>query len=252
MSDKLDFLEQSGTEEPRVEAETPQPAPEPQVEAAEQAQEPTEAPPAPQRGPDGKFLPKETEAAPEAPTPPPAAPKGDPLPGISALLDEREKRQALERQVAELKAKQAPPPEMTPDDVRKAEMFQMNMRMSRKFAEKNYGAETLSKVHDWASARCDADPIFNQQMLSSDDPYEAAMQAYNREEILKVVTPGDLEAFRSWQAAQSAVHGGAPPPSQQSSQPIPRSLATASGTGSLGKDAVPLQDGAGFMAAIPG
>ena len=87
--DQLAFLsEQSGGPEG-----APAPAgqaPEPQAQA--------EPAPGPDRGPDGKFVAKAPPAAPPAPPPPPE-------PGhvpISAMLDEREKRQALEKRLAEM------------------------------------------------------------------------------------------------------------------------------------------------------
>lgn len=185
------------------------------------------------------------EATPEpVPEPVAAAPVAPPEPGhvpISAMLDEREKRQALERQVAELRARQEPPAALEPTEALQVALYNQNLKVSRKFADRQYGAELTATVHDWAESRCDADPIFNQQMRTSDDPYESAMQAYNREQIVTKVTPDRFAAFEAWEAAQSGIP--APnqiiPPSTPRTPP-PRSLVNAPGSGSNAKDA-PMQ-----------
>ncbi|MBA3811246.1 MAG: hypothetical protein H0X27_06300 [Caulobacteraceae bacterium] len=194
------------------------------------------------------FLPGEPEqaeepTAPEPPIPPIQSGAGEPEPApepakplpeaghvpISAMRNEREKRQKLERELATLREAQAPRDPPGPEAMQAA-LHAQNLRVSRKFAERQYGAETLAKVHDWAAARCDADPIFNQQMRSSDDPYEAAMQAFNRERVLETVKPDDLDAFLAWRTAQTA----APAIPANPSPPPPRSLATAPGNGAMG------------------
>jgi len=192
-----------------------------------------------------------------ATTPAAPRPREDGHVPISALLDEREKRQvekatreALERQIAEMRAQAQPQRELEPTEALEVALYAQNLRASRRFAEREYGKDTIASVHDWAARRCDEDPHFNQQMSSSDDPYEAAYQAYNREQILRTVKHGDLAAFKAWQSAQPAA--GQPTPSAASPAPVPpRSLATASGTGGAGAPHVPVGPGQAFMSAIP-
>ena len=173
----------------------------------------------------------------------------------SAMLDERDKRQRAEQQLRDLQSRQAPPPPLEPAEQLRAALYEQNLKVSRRFADRQYGAELTATVHDWAVKRCDADPIFNQQMRSSEDPYEAAMQAYNRERVLEVVKPGDLDAFRAWQAAQAAAGGAtlqtADPAPAAPAQPIPRSLATASGNGGAGAPHIVVGEGEAFRAVIP-
>jgi hypothetical protein len=232
------LLPQEVVEEPAPAAPAEPPAAEP-------------ATPGPARGPDGKFAAKETPAAAEpAPTPPPA-----PEPGhvpISAMLDEREKRQALERQLAELKARQEPPKPLEPTEQLQQALYTQNLRASRKFAEREYGKEQIEAVHKWAAEKCDSDPIFNQQMLSSEDPYEAAYQAYNREQIVAKVSPDRLAAFEAWEKAQAEAQAAAPihTPST-AAPPPPKSLATAPGNGAAGAPHIPVGEGEAFRAAIP-
>lgn len=231
----------------------------PEQAPAEAAPETPEAPPAsesPSRGPDGKFVAK--PASPEATqaSPPEAKPEPGQAP-LAALLDEREKRQASEKALKalqdQLEAERRDWQAQNPPDAAQAaaeQRYADNLRYSKKFAAKEYGSELVEKVHAWAVARCDADPFFNAQMRASDDPYEAAIQAYNREQIAAQVSPADFEAFKAWQAAQAA----APALTAQTPQPVapapPRSLANAVGNGLKGEPASEVGEGAAFAATI--
>jgi len=220
-------------EEPRVE----EPPSAPEAEAAAPPEE-SDKPGGPPRGPDGKFVPKAAD------TPAGHVP-------LSALLDEREKRRAAEQARAELEARAAPatPPEPA-EELRQA-LYAQNLRSSRRFAEKEYGADTIAQVHDWARTKCDADPHFNQLMRTSDDPYEAAYQAYAREQVLAEVKPSDLEAFKAWRASQAAGSAAPPPqPTPTPPAPLPKSLATAPGNGAAGKVHTPTGPGEAFNAVI--
>jgi len=189
------------------------------------------------------------------------APRATPEPGqvpISALLDERDKRQAAEkaradyeRQLEVLRQTQAPqqPP---PADVQvRQALYDQHLRASRRFAEREYGKDTVAQVHDWAFQRCAEDPIFNQQMLASEDPYEAAQQAFNREQILAEVSPDRLAAFKAWEAAQAAAEASPTPNRAAAAPPPPRSLATATNAGGPGAaTTVNIGPGEAFSAAI--
>ena len=145
----------------------------------------------------------------------------------------------LERELAALKARRAPPQPAPPDQVVERRLRDVTLMASRRFAEKEYGKELLATVHDWAAKKCDADPHFNQQMFATDDPYEAAVQAYNREQIAAKVSPERLAAFEAWEKAQAqaAPSAFAQPPQQATP---PRSLVHAPGTGAVGREQIPL------------
>ncbi|HZK99418.1 MAG TPA: hypothetical protein VFC47_05930 [Caulobacteraceae bacterium] len=237
--DKLGFLaEQSAGEvEEAASPETSQPEGA-RVEAA---------PEGPARGADGKFAARAAgqesglEArAPVAPVEPGHVP-------LSALLDEREKRQASDRELAQMRARANPPPPPTRDEQLEAALYGQNLRASRRFAEREYGKESIATVHDWAARRCDEDPAFNTQMRSSEDPYEAAYQAYQREQVLAEVKPGELDAYRAWRAAQAQAATQTP----QQPAKLPRSLATASGNGAAGSPDIPVGPGEAFASVIP-
>jgi hypothetical protein len=136
-----------------------------------------------------------------------------------AMQDEREKRQALERQLADLNAASEPPSTPPLERDLGVTVYANNLRVSRRFAEREYGKEVVAAVHDWAAAKCDSDPSFNASMRASEDPYEAAKQVYDREQALRNIQ------------------------SLPSTTPPPRSLADAPGNGAVGRAHVSVGDG---------
>ncbi|MGI8839962.1 MAG: hypothetical protein ACR2F8_04125 [Caulobacteraceae bacterium] len=240
MSDKLDFLggQPSGVEEAAPEAQAAETPPAPESEQPDRP-----------RGPDGKFAPKEPDAAAPADAAQPPLSEKETVGFYKAMADERDKRQALEKQLAELRARAEPAPPPSEADQFQATLYAQNLRVSRRLAEKEYGKDTVAEVHDWAAARCDADPAFNQQMRVSDDPYEAAKTAFDREKIAAEVSVSDLDQFRAWKAATAATGQAQTPPA--AATPPPRSLATASGTGAVGKEPVTVAEGNAYAALFP-
>lgn len=233
--DTLAFL--SGGTEDTAAAPSPAPA------------TPSAAPEGPARGPDGRFTSRELASdAGLAPRPP--EPGHVPL---SAVLDERERRQAAEARLAEYEAlqreavAQAQDAELPPAERVEHALYAQNLRASRRFAEREYGKGSIAALHDWAVARCDADPFFNQQMLASEDPYEAAYRAWQSEQVLARVSPTDLADYEAWRAARAAAVSAArgPGPGGLPQQPAPpRSLATAPNAGGSGLPEIQFGPGA--------
>jgi hypothetical protein len=171
------------------------------------------------------------EAAPPAQAEAPSPAREPERVPLGTLLDERERRQKAERERDELRAarqRETPP---DPAEAAEARRHADNLRFSRKFAEREYGRDVIATVHDWAAAKCDADPFFNASMRSSEDPYEAAWQAYNREQIAAKVSPERLAQFEAWEKAQAEAQGQQTQTPQPSAPTPPRSLAEAPGTG---------------------
>lgn len=274
--DPLDFLD--GKEPADA------PVAEQQPTAAPQAEPPASAEPSqdgPARGPDGKFISSQAQPAPAQPAVPEPAPQpvAQPVePGhvpISAMLDEREKRQALERQLAELQRQQQPAPK-APDRYEDPDgydrfmqeqtdqrLYDMRVEMSERFAESRYGAETVQKAVDWGYQRCASDPHFNAQVRANPDPIAFVVQQHQREEMYSTV--GDkfdlaqYQAFLAWQAAQTAQPNGqqqsqsqpatAPAPATPAVQPPPRSLVHAPQAGGGSSGALSPEDA--FAGAFP-
>lgn len=244
-TDQLAFLaEQSTGGKP-----TAPPAPQSEQQTVESTTE-SDTPGSP-----GDFIAETPEQSPEAQATAPASPISA-EPGhvpLSALLDEREKRRTAERRAAELEAKQQPALQLSATDLQRSSQYQLNLRVSRKFAEQEYGKDTVALIDDWAVEKCNADAIFNQQIMASDDPYEAAYQAYSRERVLSEVQPSDLDEFKAWKAIKAGVQAVEAEPNarrHQPATPLPRSLATAPGNGGPLETHTPVGDGQAFSAAF--
>lgn len=255
MTDMLSFLSGDDSDESIVADETP-------VAEAPVAAAPEPAADAPQRGPDGRFAPAappaQADAAPAvaaapagqaspvadhpapAPAAEPVAASELPTPPLSALLDERERRQRAEGEARELRARiealERQPAPKAPDryedpegyeqhqqDRLDARFQQFTFETSRRFAERSYGKEEADSLGTWASERCKADPQFAQASLQSSDPYEFAKSHRDRETILAEVKPDDLAAFKAWQASRAS---GDPAPIPQT-QPVAAAPAAA-------------------------
>lgn len=235
---------------------------------------PAQEPEGPARGPDGKFTsqtveaPPEPEAAPVEPTPEPepvaVQPTPEPVqPGhvpITAMLEERDKRKALEEQIRQMQAR-APQP-VAPDPYEDPEgyqafrdqqieqrMFGQALAFSRRLQEVKHGPETVAQAHEWGLARCDADPLFNHRVRASEDPYEFVVQEWKRDQVLSSLQGDDLDQFRAWKASQ----GSAQPTPQAAPvavipQPVapPRSLASTPAAGSPKPGEQPVGPGVAF------
>lgn len=250
MEDKLGFLAGDAPAEPVIAPVIDAPAPEPTPEG-------------PARGADGKFVAASPEPAPVqeappvvAPEPAPAAPiVPPPEPGhvpISALMDERDKRKAAEERAAryEQQERQNAAP-LEPDEQFRAELRSQRLHFSRELANTRHTPDLVTKAHEWAYAKADADPLFNQKALQAPDPYEFAVQEYQRDQIVSQVTPADLAAFNAWRAAQAALtpQAGSPATPTPVAAP-PRSLASATSAG--GVQHIPTGDGQAYDGLFKG
>lgn len=191
--DKLEFLDETServteTEAPEVEAE------EPTAEAVEPESEQVEA------GEEADDT-GEQEAA-----PPVAEVEKQPqhIP-VTALLDEREKRQLAERKaeetarrLAEMEARirQAQAQRQAPDwfeDPQAAAQYQaqaiqqqiqaQRLEQSKFFAAREFGAETVNE----AIAYFDQNPHLSHQFLNEPSPFHAAVEFYKKQKFLSEV-----------------------------------------------------------------
>lgn len=177
----------------------------------------------------------------------PAEPKPEPgyVP-ISAIMDERDKRQAAERELARIRATQvqqtapAPVPDVFDDPqgfIQHQEMgrYQDRLYFSEQLATVKHGAETVQAAKEWGIEKCASDPLFNQKLLSSQDPVGMAVQEYQREQIASQVSPDAFKEFQAWKAAQAnlATQNAAAPAAQTTRVIPPRSLASAPSAGGI-------------------
>jgi hypothetical protein len=226
------------------------------------AEPPAQPPPEPAA--DGPAPPAQASAAP----PPPAPPEPGHIP-ISALLEEREKRQGLEKKLAEIEAAQreaqaqARDADLPPDQQLQGQLWAVRRDVSRELLAGKHGEAEAQALEAWGFERCERDPAFNAQVFASRNPYEFIRQARQREALLAEVSPDDLDDYRAWKASRasplrsessggqagaasptsSAAHAAPPPP--------PRSLVTAPNAGGSGAQAeIPVGPGAAFAATI--
>lgn len=189
------------------------------------AETPAEAAPGgQQRGPDGKFASAQPEAAPvEQPAPAPVAeaPKA-PEPGhvpMAALLDERDKRKALEDRLKALESAQpaANAPELDPDT--QNALLQTRLNISEEMARDKFGDELVNKARDWIVQRFAENPAFQQEVLGKPNPYKFTVQEYQRHERLSAVSDdSEWTAFQTWKAAGGT---SAAPPAPQAAAAAP-------------------------------
>ena len=171
------------------------------------------------------------------------------------MLDEREKRQALERQLEALKAAQPPPAQVQAPNLyddpegfaahqaQQTHIVALNIKLdlSEDMARQRHGEELVDKAKDWVVAKMAQSPTFQQEVLSNRNPYEFAVQAFQRDQVVSQLKPADLDAFRAWQAATAAAQQAQPPAGASPPIPVaaapPRSLASvASAAGSSSPD----------------
>lgn len=235
--DKLSFLDgdQPNTEELPIEA-----ASEPVAEAS--APEPVE--------------PAAVVAAPVAE---PTRPEPGYVP-LAAMMDERDKRKALEEQLAAYQRAQQPayvPDALTdPDGAIKhsvasmqGELMETKLNMSEIGARRFYGEDQVEAAKTWALQKFSQSPTFQAEVLSKPDPYDFAVQQYKRDQISSTVTEDDFKAFQSWKAAQTALAGTQPAASAappNTAQSPPRSIAGEPSSGGITH--VPIDEAAGYNA----
>ncbi len=210
--------------------------------------------------------PKEAEGQPEVleltevvePTPSQNVP-------LSALLDERDRRKAeadrasmLEEQIARMtqgqqQQTQAPDPLEDPEAFGSyvQQQVQMNavnttLNMSEVMARQSYGDEAVNAAQQWGRQRMQADPGFQQRVISSPHPYQTVMSEFQREYALHKLgdsTTG-VDDFLAWKAAQQQLadpqQQPAPPGTQRTAPP--KSIASAPSAGSIATDVIPTEE----------
>lgn len=212
----------------------------------EEASQPT---PEPQAEPEPAPIPEPVAQQPAPQPEPEARPEPQHVP-LSAMLDERDKRKAMEAELARYRQQEqqqqpieAPDMFADPDayaafqdqKVQQA-LYQTNLQWSQRIAAIQYGEETVNEASKWAFDKCNSDPYFNAKVASSADPIGYAVQEWKREQIASQVSPDDFAQFQAWKAAQAQLqasqpHTAATPVTSRATPP--RSLASAPSAGGV-------------------
>jgi hypothetical protein len=206
------------------------------------------------RAPDGKFATKDKGDTPEpaADAAPPEEKSAPPAPAeatshavpITALLDEREKRQAAERRLAYLEAQlRQQEPQKLPDPVEDAEgytrtlaqTFEQRMQMtalrqSQFFATREFGEELVGEAMSFFDNQPRA---VSEQFLREPSPFHAAVEWFKQQKAADERASPDFEAsLRKRIEAELREKLAAEFQPEPSTRPnVPRSLAEASGSG---------------------
>ena len=200
--------------------------------------------------------PQEAEPQPEAPAEQPPAQEPEPqqpesteerqshnVP-LTALLDEREKRQKLERELEQLRQQaqpQAPQPTQIPDPYEDPAGYQQYVQaqidqrsfaataeISGRFAEQKYGKETVEEAVRWAQEQGAKDPTLGQRVRASNDPVGFVVEQFQREQFWQKYQ-SDPSSFTQATSQTAAPQMVAPVTTKPTAPP--RSLAAAPGAG---------------------
>lgn len=181
------------------------------------------------------------------PAPPPVVePEAKPDPQhvpITALLDERDKRKALEQELERFRAAQKPVeapavPDMFDDpegfaayQEQRVASTALNTKLdiSEEMARDKFGDEEVEAAKNWVLAQAQIKPGFGNEVISQRHPYKYAVELYRRDQMASQFNPDDFAQFQAWKAAQSAVQEQTKPPVTAP----PRSLASAPSAGSI-------------------
>jgi len=196
--------------------------------------------------PEEAIVPESTPVVEEAPSEPTPEPEAKPEPQhvpITALLDERDKRRALEEQVRVLQAAQQPQAESAAPDMFEdpdgfaAYQQQINQQatlnakldISEEMARDKFGDEEVETAKNWALQQFATRPGFQQQVLGQRNPYRYVVEQYKREQIASQVNPDDFAQYQAWKTAQSQLQATVTP----TPAAPPKSLASAPSAGGI-------------------
>lgn len=179
---------------------------------------------------------------------------------LTAMLDERDKRKALEQELERLRAAQQPQaqpnaPDMFEDpeaytayqnQIVQQARINDKLDISEEMARDKFGDEKVEAAKAWALQMFQTRPGFQQEVLGQRHPYKYAVEQYEREQIASQVTPDDYAQFQAWKAAQSQIREEP----KAATTPPPRSLASAPSAGGINTEVAPTEDEI-FADAIP-
>lgn len=207
----------------------------------EQAQEVAPEPEAPEIVADeAPAVEPEPEAAPE-PEPVQQEPEVRHVP-INALLDERDKRKALEAKIAQYEQQQGHPQQDAPDPFDDPQGFRENLRtelrveMSDGLAREKHGDEAVESALAWANEKVrSGDPSVAAAFVKQRNPVEWLVQQHKREALVSEIGDDRDAYLAKWAADNGYVKPSAPAPAAvasavptQAAAPVrvPRSLAS--------------------------
>lgn len=165
---------------------------------------------------------------------------------IDLRLELKDAKDKLKKFEGNDTSSKVPDPKTNPTEYAQYQEENFNMRIlnermnvSERFAIKEHGKEKVTKAFEWAMSKFEQDKVFADRIIQDPDPYGAAIEEFEREELNKEMTPENIAKFKEWQKAQAA-GGSTPAPAngakivspaanvaakpQQAQAPIPKSI----------------------------
>jgi hypothetical protein len=200
------------------------------------------------------------EIVPEVPEPEQkqdAQPKDGKWVPLAMALDERDKRKALEAEVAAYRAKEAQQqPEAIPDpyddpagysafvaDMTNRTALAVKFDLSEDMAVGVHGEEAVAAAKEWGAERAGQDPSFKQQFLSARNPIDWVVRQHKQDADLKLYQTDPVAFARRILEAQGqpvSDTAAIPAAGQQPMAPRqvmpPRSIASAPSSGGGARD----------------
>lgn len=175
---------------------------------------------------------REAEAQPEGTgeeeaAPPVAAEEKPSAIPVTALLDEREKRQKAERELEDLRrwrqqmeaqqrqGQKKPDFFDNPDQAVQQALIATKVQQSRFLAEREFGAEAVNE----AMAYFDKNPQETHRFLEHPSPFHAAMEFYKRQKFLEEVQDPDAWREAERERIRQELASQAPAPSKPTAPP---------------------------------
>jgi hypothetical protein len=220
-------------------------------------------------------VPPEPQGQPAPASEPAIVQPGAPPPGyipMAAVLDEREKRQKFERELAEYKqrfeelTRKAPE---TVDPIADPEAYNRHVEslvarakwdaitsVSYAMARKHHGDDKVKQAEEWVSSELQANPGLWQQIQRQPDPYDFVVSQHQRTLRLSKIGDEEPESWaEKWALANGYTKATSQPaadragPSPQSAPPPRPSIASAPSAGGKSPH-VPTGPGAAFEAVF--
>ena len=229
-----------------------------------------ETPPPPEVAPPAEPPPAPTPTPPPQQAPPTASAE-PPEWTIAKALDERDKRQKLERELEDVKRKYEDAtrkPQQPLDPIADPEGFDKALqgrieaatwdaitRTTRMMAARHHGEDSVKAAEEWLANELQTNPAFFQTITRQPDPYDFVVRQHKRSLTLSKLGEDDFDtAARKWaeangyttqpRPAEPSGHVGTPSPQPGTPPPRP-SLASAPSAGGKAPN-VPIGQGVAF------
>lgn len=121
-------------------------------------------------------------------------------------MDERDKRQALEKRIAEFEAAKTAPTPIDPltDPEGFARDFESKVEKAKqdilfdtthRFAVRQHGEEVVKAAEQWLGTQCQSNPAYFQTVMRQPDPYEFVVKEYKRHQAFAKIGDDDPETW---------------------------------------------------------